>query len=347
MKSKFKITEYDKIGIINTAFIGDIVISFFLAQNIKNLHHDCKIYFVTNPKVQDLLPLVQAIDFPVVFDKRNRHKGVKGILQIANLLREEGVELILAPHRSLRTTLVSFLSKPKLSVSYSTSTLRFLYKKVVPYLYKVHEIYRNYQLLSIFEEYEKIEPLPNVELDFPNVLIARVQNLLGKTFAKKDLVTISPGSVWKTKRWHSDGFLFVAKELFKMNKQVVLVGGKEDIEICDEISRETGAINLAGKTNLAESLYVIKMSKLLITNDSSPTHLASLVKCPTVTIFGPTIPEFGFYPLSPKSQIIQNENLDCKPCSIHGYNQCPLKHHKCMNEITPERVLNTAIEVLS
>jgi heptosyltransferase-2 len=202
-------------------------------------------------------------------------------------------------------------------------------------------------LLTIFEEYLKDHPKPNVQINFPKHLIENLKALLNVTKINGiNLISIAPGSVWKTKQWKKEGFEFVTKELIRMGYDVVLLGSKDDFEICEEIATKTGAKNLAGMTHLGESLFIISISKLLITNDSSPTHLATLVNCPTITIYGPTIPEFGFYPRAPKSRTIQVDGLKCKPCSIHGYNQCPLIHHKCMNEIEIESVLSAAKEIL-
>ncbi|MGB9770876.1 MAG: glycosyltransferase family 9 protein [Candidatus Kapaibacteriota bacterium] len=346
MKSNFKITNYNKIAIINTAFIGDVVLSFFLCQSIKNIQPDSKLYFVATPKVKDLLTLVTSIDVPILYDKKNIDKGFNGIINIANRLKKEKVELILSPHRSLRTSLITYLAKPKLSVSYQTSSFSFLYKQRVPYLFKSHEIERNLELLGIFSDFQKGDQLPDIIIEFPKTVIEKVVSLINLNHLKRNIVVIAPGSIWKTKQWIKEGFIFVASELIKMKCEVILIGSDEDFRLCEEISIKTGAKNFAGRTNLAESLYILKNSHLLITNDSSPTHLATIVKCPTITIYGPTIPEFGFYPRAPNSKIVQIEGLECKPCSIHGYNKCPLRHHRCMSGIQPERVLSFAIEML-
>lgn len=346
MISKIKITNYEKIAIINTAFIGDIVLSFYLAQEIKNIHVNSYIIFITTPKVRELMPLVNSIDNVIYYDKRNTQKGFKGFVEIVSEIKKRGVELILSPHRSFRSSLLSFFSQPKFSVSFKNSSLGFLYKKTVEYLYCAHEIERNLQLLSIFEEFPSTSSDLSLDLTIPETLEKETQTKVPFEIHSNNLVAIAPGSIWKTKQWETNGFLLVAKELIAQNYTVFLLGSNEDCSICNYISSRTNAINLAGKTNLAESLVLLKNSQLLITNDSSPTHLATLVNCPTITIYGPTIPEFGFYPRAKKSRIIQIDGLHCRPCSIHGYNQCPLKHHKCMKEITPQTVINTALELL-
>ncbi|MCX7908043.1 MAG: glycosyltransferase family 9 protein [Ignavibacteria bacterium] len=345
MKTKFKITNYKKIAIINTAFIGDTVISFFLAQAIKNVHPNSEITFVSTPKVQELIPLIKAIDTHLVYDKRKRDKGIKGFINLIRKLRRNKIELILSPHRSLRTSLITFLSRPKVSVSYTTSSLNFLYTNKVEYLFGYHEVERNLNLLSIFDEFYPNFDLPKVDIFYPKELFEKVEKILS-SIKNKRFIVIAPGSIWKTKRWTEEGFIEVSMYFKNNGFKVVLIGSLDDYKICKKIEDRTNALNLAGKVNLAEALLIIKSSELLITNDSSPTHLASLVNCPTITIYGPTIPEFGFYPLSERNRIVQIEKLNCRPCSIHGYNQCPLKHHRCITEIKPEEVIMNANELL-
>jgi len=347
MNEKIKITNYKKICIINTAFIGDIVLSFYLAQAIKLIHPNSEITFLTNPRVKDLAPIVTSIDEFIFYDKKNKDQGLQGIKKVANKLQEKNIELILSPHRSLRTSLITFLAKPKLSVSYSNSSWNFLYKRRVKYLNKSHEIERNLNLLSIFEEYSQTN-FSNLKINikFSQEISQQVKLKANIDFEKYKIVSIAPGSIWKTKQWTEAGYIHVAQELQRKGYQVILLGSKEDFEICQRIADETGAKNLAGVTNLAESAYIIHKSKLLITNDSSPTHIGTIVNCPTITIYGPTIPEFGFYPRAEKSIVIQVDSLGCKPCSIHGYNKCPLQHHKCMKDIDPKIVLKYAFEIL-
>jgi heptosyltransferase-2 len=347
MIEKNKITNYQKIAIINTAFIGDVLLSIFLAQQIKNLHPNSKIYFITSSRLFELLNCVKAIDKIITYDKHTKDKGIQGFITIVQKILQEQVELILAPHRSARTSLISFFSHPVFSVSYDTSSLKFLYKKTVKYQHTLHEIERNFELLRPFDDVVFPLGLPTVDFVFPNNLPGKIAALLGESFEKQKIVAMAPGSVWKTKQWLPERFQYLGTELQKAGYKVVLIGGEDDRLLCEEIAKNSGALNIAGETSLVESLYLIKQSKLLITNDSSPTHLASLTDCPCITIYGPTIPEFGFYPRSKKSRIIQVENLKCKPCSIHGYNRCPLKHHNCMKLINEKDVLNTALELLS
>jgi heptosyltransferase-2 len=79
-----------------------------------------------------------------------------------------------------------------------------------------------------------------------------------------------------------------------------------------------------------------------VCNDSGAQHLAGLVGTPTVSIFGPTVPQQGFVPWNPNVQLIENKNLKCRPCGKHGPESCPIGTHECMNSIKPDQVLSSS-----
>ncbi|MBW7935409.1 MAG: glycosyltransferase family 9 protein, partial [Gemmatimonadaceae bacterium] len=93
-----------------------------------------------------------------------------------------------------------------------------------------------------------------------------------------------------------------------------------------------------GRLSLLASAELIRRCAVLVANDSAPTHLASGVGTPTLTLFGPTVPDFGFGPLAPRSLPIGVEGLACRPCHPHGPRECPLGHHACMQTLEPSRV---------
>ena len=152
----------------------------------------------------------------------------------------------------------------------------------------------------------------------------------------KPIITLAPGSVWETKKWGNKKFLKLANKL-KDEFNIVLVGSKADK--IQNLS-ENGIIDLIGETSIKDLFHIIKKSIAVITNDSAPTHVASVMNKPVVTIYGPTDPMFGFYPLSKKSVSIKNYYLKCSPCDIHGQDRCPLGTHKCMKSINTNLVID-------
>ena len=160
-----------------------------------------------------------------------------------------------------------------------------------------------------------------------------------------DTVALAPGSVWATKKWGDDKFVELARLLLDEGKQLIVIGGKGEKLVGDEIASlaKDRVINLAGKTTLAEAAEVIANCALLIGNDSAPIHLATAVGTPSVVIYGPTVKEFGFAPPKEMSKIVEVEDLWCRPCTAHGSDTCPIFTHKCMKAISATEVAKTAL----
>jgi heptosyltransferase-2 len=159
------------------------------------------------------------------------------------------------------------------------------------------------------------------------------------------LIALAPGSIWATKRW--PGFPALASSL-AAHGRIVVIGGDADRDLATAIATTTpGAIDATGRLSLLASAELIRRSALLVTNDSLPQHLASAMGTRTVTVFGPTVPGFGFGPLAPRSASIGHESLPCRPCHPHGPPSCPLGHHLCMRDLAPAAVLTRTLSVLA
>jgi heptosyltransferase-2 len=148
---------------------------------------------------------------------------------------------------------------------------------------------------------------------------------------------LAPGSVWATKRWPRFGEL---AQKIAGRYRVVLVGGSSDADIAREIAYALGGdvVDTTGRLSLLASAELIGRAAALVTNDSAPLHLASAMGTPTIAVFGPTVPAFGFGPLARRSTIVEHIELACRPCSQHGPNRCPLGHWRCMTELSVERI---------
>jgi heptosyltransferase-2 len=128
----------------------------------------------------------------------------------------------------------------------------------------------------------------------------------------------------------------------------VVVGGPGDREAAEAVVAACApgrAVDATGRLSLLASAELIRRARLLVTNDSSPQHLASAVGTPTLTVFGPTVPAFGFGPLAPGSATSGVADLPCRPCDAHGPRACPLGHWRCMREQGAEAVAAAALVV--
>lgn len=343
------LTRYNKVLIYQTAFIGDVALTFYLAQQIKNINPNVEITFVSTKTSSPIVETIDCIDNVIAYDKRNSQKGFSGIREIIAIINSYSPDVIITPHRSLRSSIISKLAKKQVSIGFQHSSMSFLYDYSIPYSKDKHEILRNFTLLSQFgiSDFPDLSML-KVDITIPDSEKSLIDSLLNeyKLGQNERLIVVAPGSVWHTKKWGDDKFIDLIRKFQKNNEQVILTGSNDEVQSCEYIRTKTNVISLAGKTNLVGLLELFKRADLVVCNDSSPTHLAELVNTNVLTIYGPTIPEFGFAPRLKNSEYIQFEGLKCKPCTSHGSNKCPEGHHDCMKMIEAKSVYTIVERIL-
>lgn len=328
--------DFKKILIIQTAFAGDVILTLPLPEAIKEKYPDSEISFMCIPGVKSVLKNNPFISEVIVYDKKDSQRGILQFHKFLKYIKSKNFDLIISPHRSFRSTMLSHLSKVPNTISFDTSSYSSKYKTTVKYKKDVHEIIRNLSLLEPLRiiSNEIIPPkLYPAEKDFNAVanLLKRFKIEEGEKF-----ITIAPGSVWFTKTFPDIKFVKLVTVLNDFDVKIVIVGGEEDSGLGAMIkilSRNFKIYNAAGKLDYVQSAELIKRSKVLITNDSAPMHLANAVGTQVLAIFGATIPGFGFYPYGKNDKIFQIEGLKCRPCGIHGGKKCPVKTFDCMNKL--------------
>ena len=332
-----------RILIIHTAFIGDIVLSTPLVRKIKESYPDSYLAYVTTPAGAQILKNNPNIDEIIEYDKRGRHKGIRGIYDLGKRLRYENFNMVITPHRYMRSSFLSWISGASVRKGYDSAAGSFFFTEKIHYDKTKHEVEKLLSFVDCEEANNKryeIELFPSKEAEEKAANIWKANDL-----ENKKTVILAPGSKWFTKQWPVEYFNEVIDKLSKdKNIGIAAVGGKEEVSI--PLHTEN-IIDLRGKTTLEELGAVLKRGDIVITNDSSPIHIASAFEKPRIiALFGPTIKEFGFFPWSRNSEVLETENLSCRPCGIHGGNSCPQKHFKCMRDIVPEKVVDAVYKYL-
>jgi heptosyltransferase-2 len=137
------------------------------------------------------------------------------------------------------------------------------------------------------------------------------------------------------KRWPAAHFAALARRLASEGRAAWLLGGPGDAGIGDQVAAlAPEAINLAGRTTMSEAIDLISATRAVVSNDSGLMHVAAALGRPVVGLYGATSPDFT-PPLSTDAVILR-EDLPCSPC---GKRVCPLGHFKCLNDLSPERVM--------
>ncbi|MEO7291926.1 MAG: glycosyltransferase family 9 protein, partial [Ginsengibacter sp.] len=335
-----------KILVIQTAFLGDVILALPLIQTIKVVMPDTIIDFICVPTASNVLQNHPDINRIIIYDKKGKRKLDKFLDLIAEIRREH-YDIVLCPHRSARSALMTYFSKAKMKVGFDKNSLSFLLNMKVPYDDTAHEIERNLDLLqSVLEnpiDESQVSLKPQL---YPYEKDEKIVELILKEHnAGENIIAFAPCSRWFTKQFPVHKSFDTIRELIRQNHSVVLLGGGEDFEYGKQVEKEINdkaLINLCGRLTPLQSYIVINKSKCLITVDSASQHLGAAADTPIVLIYGSTDRRFGFYPLTSKNVVVENIGLKCRPCTNHGRTECPLKHFKCMEELSVEEIVRKA-----
>ncbi len=325
MKSSVKSVQ--KILLIQTAFLGDVILATPVASELKRLFPDATIDFLVKKGNETLLHNNPNLRYVIAFDKS---KGKwRSILQLIKQIRSQQYDLVINLHRFGSSGILTTFSGGKQKYGFKKNPFALFYTKSFPHLIgnNQHEVARN---LSIIREFGAVES-KRPELYPSQANFNRI-----KEYSNGNFFCMAPASVWFTKQLPKEKWVELVKQKSNFGK-IYLLGGKADQELCAEIIKLSGvsnAVNLAGELTLLESAALLSKAKRTFVNDSGPLHLASAMNAPVTAFFCSTIPQFGFGPLSDDSEIREVLGLDCRPCGLHGFNACPKGHFKCGKEIS-------------
>jgi heptosyltransferase-2 len=317
--------------VIQTAFLGDVILATGLLHALAEQYGPVDV--VTTPAAAPLLETLPAVRRVVVYDKHGRDRGVDGFFQAVRTLKNARYARAFLPHRSLRSGLLARLAGIPERVGFAGGPASWSYTRRIPAPLDLHDAERQLALAG--------GRSARVGLGITDEDRADAGRWLAERGIAGEFTALAPGSIWGTKRW--PGYAELAKAI---EGSVVVLGGPDDVALADQLV-ETAPERIhsaAGVLSLRAAAAVLERARVLVTNDSAPLHLAGAVGTRTVAIFGPTVPAFGFGPRGPDDRVVQRAGLECRPCSRHGPPVCPLGHHRCMNEITVEQVLEAVSE---
>jgi heptosyltransferase-2 len=321
--------------VIQTAFLGDVILTTPLLAVLAERYGPVDL--VTTPAAAILLESNAAVRRVIRYDKRGKESGLRGIVALARSLQAEAYARVYLPHRSWRSGVIARMANIPERIGFSDGATIF-YTRSVFRPRTGHQVER---LLGLAAPIEGSEPPVSLALSALDYAAGdawlNTRNLL------PEFVALAPGSIWGTKRWPYYGE--VARRL---SLPSVVIGSPDDRALGEEIVAASGgqAHNAAGELSLRVSAALIARARILVTNDSAPLHLATAATTPIVAIFGPTVPAFGFGPRGPYDRIVEHPSLDCRPCSAHGPQVCPLGHHRCMRELAADQVIEAVEDVL-
>jgi heptosyltransferase-2 len=335
-----------KILIIQTAFIGDVVLATALLETLHENYPQASIDIVVRQGNESLFNEHPFISELIVWNKKE-NKYLHW-LQVLQRIRAKKYDLLINLQRFAATGLWTVLSKATRTIGFDKNPFSFLFTHSVKHNVSeigVHEINRNHKLTESLGALKLCKPkLYPTKSDFDKVI----------QYQTEKYITMAPASVWFTKQFPLTAWVSFINEL-KFEGPIYIIGGTTDKDLGDKIINEIESIdssaskkiiNLSGELGLLASAALQQNAVLNYVNDSAPMHFCSAVNAPVVAIYCSTIPAFGFGPLSTRSSIVETqEQLTCRPCGLHGKKQCPLGHFNCAKTIANNQLIAPLLQM--
>lgn len=321
-----------KFLIIRFSSIGDIIQCMDVINGIKNHFPDAEIHWIARQDMSSFLAMDKRIDRIWAFDKK---EGLKGLLRMARLLKKENFDYIYDAHSNIRSNILKyklgsfFKKRPHITLRKKERGKRFLLFKLginkFPWPFRGRISYQKplarWGITNFASTYQDWHFPEEFHTKFTGLITSRT-------------ITLVPSANWPKKRWPVKHWQTLIRLLPDYN--FILLAGPTDT-FCEEIKNTAPerVRNLAGKTSLLESCFLVLHSHLVISADTGFMHAADLFRKETLALIGPTA--FGFP--SGETATTLEVSLPCRPCTKDGSGKCKLAiYQKCMIDITPQWV---------
>lgn len=324
-----------KILLVRFSSIGDIILMTPLIRALRKRHRDAEITVVTKAAYVSLLA-----HNPRLTEVIGWEPGIP-LGALGKQLRARGFSHHLDLHGSLRSRALRWHIGGKWTRYPTLRTARTVLIRTK------RDIYRDRRPVAerYFDAARDLDVVPDdgpPECFIPRPAMQAAQDFLGERGlgVSRQLIALGPGAAHFTKRWPKHHWTALAQRLVEAGNDVVIVGGTAEQPVADRIVAAVGERcgSAAGALDLTGTASILKRARALVVGDTGVLHLATAVAVPVVALWGPTVEQFGFAPYHAKATVLQR-NLDCRPCSAHGGPTCPLTHHRCLQDILPEHVL--------
>lgn len=346
------------ILLIQTAFLGDLLLTIPLLKQLRKVRPNSSIHLVCRKGLGSVIKALGYIDEIHEIQKGHRATYTKLERDLAGYK----FEWIFCPHPSVRSALFANKLKAGRRVSFkrfwnfpffSDRVSRSKCPEALRLLGLLTPLDKDFEKQWVewnsrdwnFKEQGLLPTMPSDLSVSSREKLLRAQPVLPvapRTWA------FFPGSVWATKQWPPSYFLELAQMVIKKGDQVLWMGGPDEKALCQELVEACPqSKSLAGQTDLWETLVILSRCQGVVSNDSGGQHLAAVAGVLTLSIFGPTSLEFGFRPWSEKSAVAEFEGLFCRPCGPHGHKKCPRGTLECQASLKSEEVERIRINLLN
>lgn len=327
-----------RILIVGPAWVGDMVMSQSLYRLLKQQDPDVVIDVLAPAWTFSLLKcmpeVAEAIELPVTHGELKLTTRYR----LAQQLQRRQYDQAIVLQNSLKSALIPWLARIPIRTGWRgewryglLNDIRVLDKARYPLMIE------QFLALGLPKDAALTKPYP-----YPLFTVNKAEQdaVLQKhkpIYRGKPILALAAGAEFgPSKRWPEEYYAEIARQKMLEGWDIWLFGSPKDRPITDKIMQLTDnqCENIAGRTELAETIQLLSLTSGLVANDSGLMHVAAALDKPLIAIYGSTSPAFT-PPLSDRATILQL-NLECQPCFQRT---CPLQHHRCMRDLPPVRVL--------
>lgn len=310
-----------KILILRFSSIGDIVLTTPVLRCLKNQLPEAEIHYCTKINFKSIVENNPYLSKTFYYDKN--------LSETITALKNENYDLVIDLHNNLRTMII----KLRLGVE-SRSFKKLNFKKWLLVKWKINRMNNSHVVdrymdtvahLGIENDHQGLDYFipskDDVKLaDFPTIF-------------SQGYYAYAIGGQHYTKKLPLPKMIALCKQI---TQPLVLLGGKEDAANAQAIIAACGTqniVNACGQYNLNQSASIIRQASKVISHDTGLMHIAAAFKKEIIAIWGNTVPALGFAPYQTPFTVIENNHLNCRPCSKIGFSACPKGHFKCMVDL--------------
>lgn len=327
-----------KVLVIRFNSIGDIVLTTPVVEALHKASYE--VHYLVKGVFKEILetnPYVYKI-----WTIKDR------VSEVTNLLKKEGFDVVVDLHNNIRSLQVKQALKVRsLTLKKNRVPYYLLTKFGVNSLFnRVKERHIVYRFLDVLGPLGIAvgEPTPHYYIS------SDVRKSLIKLKLPDKYIVIVTGAAWATKQIPVDKIVDTIDQLPTLH--IILIGGPADMNTAMGIMKSVRTkqhrqvINLTGQLSISQSAAVIEKSTVVLSGDTGMMHIAASLGISVVGVFGSTHPILGYTPFysslyakQPISSIVQNDTLNCRPCTKQGQDKCPKGHFKCMNDIPIDSII--------
>jgi len=337
-----------KVLVIRTDRIGDLIVSTPVFKAIKDRYPDAHIAAMVSPYTADLLVHNPFVDEIIICDRKGKHGGIKGLLELTGEVRRKKFDVAITLHSRMHLGFITFFGGIPKRIAPATKLAQIFYNCRITQRRSrsiKHEADYNLELLAPLgiNVSDREAGLWTDETHDADAQAYLAREGLIDAAEKKLLIGIHPGSGDSAKNWRPERYAELADKLTSKGFSIVLSGGYGERGLLDEVKKNMIAephIYLSG--TLLNFTALLKRLSAFVSSSTGPMHMAAAVKTPTAALFCPvrvcTPVRWG--PIGNRQKVFLPEVPQCEKCTLSA-----CEYYECMNMIGVDAVADAVMKL--